>query len=177
MTLSIGERRTVTMRAVEDFDFRALLKRSPAAAIQQVTGHAVEVPVEVHEEGEDWSFVLVDPASIERELPAALTTRAAIENYVYDLIRDDPSLGAEAASSPHAFMQNRVGFDVAADQAVIVRREGPGTLVLVIPNPDTIDQLDDNMLDLVAGGGQTGSNNPQATMDSRAKEGGPSNGG
>jgi hypothetical protein len=126
--------------------------KDPRAGIREVTGKtlACDVQIELVDEGdEDWCFVLLDPAMIDGTLPAPVDARSAVENDVYAMLRDRPSLTPGAVAEPVAFLRERLGVDVGG---IHLRKEPPGMIVLVLPGRAN-NELSDEMLDLVAGGG------------------------
>jgi hypothetical protein len=129
----------------------------PRRAVAEATGKSLPEAerVELVEEGETaWSFVMIDPAAIDAALPEPRDARSAIENEVYGLLRDQPALADQAERDPVAFLRDRFGVEVTA---VDFRREGAGETLLLLPNIDTREELSDELLDLVAGGGDPGS--------------------
>jgi len=154
VTLSVAQRRIIGNQAAEDSAFQALLKRDPVAAIKRSTGCDLpqDCVVDVVEEGREWAFVLIDPAAVEDELPAPADLRAHVENSAYALLRDDPSASSEIRDDAALFVRSRLGLDLGADP-IVVHDEVRGALTLIIPNRDERDGLSDDLLDLVAGGG------------------------
>jgi hypothetical protein len=155
--LSIAHRRAITDRAMSHADFRDLMLSDPRRAVMEATGASFssDERVEVVREGDvAWSFVLVDPAEIDATLPEPQDARSAVENEVYTLLRDEPGVADVAAADPVAFLRERFGVEVTA---VDLRRESKGETLLVLPNIGSREELPDDMLDLVAGGGDSGS--------------------
>ncbi len=153
--LTIAERRQVADRSAEP-DFRDLLRSDPRKAIISATGRSLPdaATVALVEESADaWSFVLVNPADIEAVLPDPLDARSAVDNQVYALLRDEPALADAAERDPIAFLRERFGVEVPA---VDVRREGAGETLLVVPHLAAREELSDELLDMVAGGGEPG---------------------
>ena len=78
--------------------------------------------------------------------------RSAVENDVYSLLRDRPDLADAAAQDPVGFVRSH--FDIDMDGFdVDLRREGPGSAIIVLQNIEEREQLSDDMLDLVSAGG------------------------
>lgn len=153
--LTIAERRMVSERTL-DRDFRELFRSDPRGAIASATGRALpgSDAIEVLEETADaWSFVLIDPAGIDRTLPAPQDARSAIENEVYALLRDQPALVDIAERDPTNFLRERLGVEVPA---IDIRREGKNQTIVVLPHLGSREELPENLLDLVAGGGDPG---------------------
>jgi hypothetical protein len=156
MALSIAERRAVSMKSLQQPDFRQRLKADARAGIREATGKSLPagLQIEVIDEGEqDWCFVLLDPASIDVMLPAPMDSRSAVENDVYALLRDQPALAPVAQADPVGFLRERLRIDVSG---VKVRKEEAGAMLIVMPNPVSQDELSDELLELVAGGGDPG---------------------
>jgi len=154
VSLSVAQRRTIGNQAASDAAFQALLKRDPAEAIKRSTG--LDLPrdcvVDVVDEGKEWAFVLLDRATLEDGLPVPTDLRGQVENSAYALLRDDPAAASEIRQDPAIFVRNRLGLDLGSDP-IVVHDEAPGGLTLIIPNRDERDGLSDDLLDLVAGGG------------------------
>lgn len=169
MKMTIAARRAVTELAAASFDFRNLLKARPAAAIQQATGITVdpEIRIAVIEEGSDWDFVMVDGTGIEADLPDALDVRLAVENQAYAMLRDQPDCRAEAEASPRNFIRDRLGIELPVESGVTLHPEATEALVLVIPNKEVRETLDEDMLDMVAGGGSPASNSDMVQPEKR----------
>jgi len=165
--LTIAERRTVSERTL-DRDFRELFRRDPRGAITVATGRALPVSdaIEVLEESADaWSFVLIDPAGIDRTLPEPQDARYAVENHVYALLRDEPALMDIAERDPTSFLRERLGVEVAA---IDIRREGKNQTIVVLPHLESREELSENLLDLVAGGNDPGCQSGHSSQDKKA---------
>ena len=169
MQITVAERRAIMNTSMLEPDFRELLQRDPRAALKDVTGKQASsnVDVIVVEETEAaWEFVIPTEGSIEAELPMPTDARAVVENDVYALLRADPSLRSKIESDPKGFLVERFGMDLG-ETGVNVRTERAGQFMLVLPYAQGREELPDEMLDLVAGGGdagcQNGNNNSQRT--------------
>lgn len=161
--LSIAQRRSISTRSVFDRAFRHWLGHDPRAALADALGSALPrgQAVEVLEEsGSRWAFVLPVVADIELELPVPADARSAVENEVYAVLREEPEMVEMAARDPRAFLLERFGVDV---NGIDLRRERAGTTVIVIPHQGAREELDDDMLDMVAGGGNQPTGTPEET--------------
>jgi len=154
MSLSIAERRTISSAAYWDDDFRKALLDEPVSVLSKTLGRpiAADTRVEFMHETDKWCFVMLDADKIDAELPAAVDARSAVENDVYSLLRDRPDLADAAAQDPVGFVRSH--FDIDMDGFdVDLRREGPGSAIIVLQNIEEREQLSDDMLDLVSAGG------------------------
>jgi hypothetical protein len=152
-TITIADRRAVMTASMLEADFRDLMRRDPRAGFQRATGRSApqDARIAVLEEQPDaWEFV-VPAGPIDSELPQPSDARGAIENDVYDILRDEPGVRARAMNDPKAFLAERLQFDIG-DAAIHVREEQAGELLLVLPCGDSRDQLVDSALDLVSAG-------------------------
>jgi len=169
MKMTIAARRSVTELAAASFDFRKLLKARPAAAILQATGISMDpaIRIAVIEEGLDWEFVMVDSTAIEADLPDALDVRLTVENLAYALFRDQPDCRVEAEASPRTFIRDRLGLELAPEARITLHPEATEALVLVIPNKEVRETLDEEMLDRVAGGANPACNSDMVDLPKR----------
>lgn len=167
MTLSIAERRQITDRAAAEEDFRRRLLQDPRRVTEEVTGRAVSEHVAVITEEDGWEFVLPSTGAYAEELPLPRNPREAIENEALEVLREHPGLREQVLQDPKRFVYDRLGLSL--DGEAKVRAEGQNELLLVIPNQEEREVLSDESLDLVAGGGQVGSNCPPATEQPRVK--------
>lgn len=158
--LTIAQRRCLSTRAMFDPAFRARLASDPRAAVAEAVGAlpADQTVAVIEETATRWAFVVPSLQDIESHLPAPTDARSAVENQVYALLRDEPEAIETAARDPRGFLLERFGVSVGG---IDLRREGAGTTVIVIPHQTAREELDDDMLDLVAGGG----NNPMEHPD------------
>lgn len=155
MTLSVAERRTISTRALFDPDFRSSLVADPHEAVSEALGHPLPAGLElelIEESADSWAFVMLPSAAIAMGLPEALDARAAVENDVYTVLRDDPQAIIVAKNDPVAFMRDRFGLEI---QGVALYEETAGRAMIVLPNnaAATGEELSDDMLDLVSAGG------------------------
>lgn len=155
--ISIADRRAIMTHSMASPDFRNLLRGDPRAAVEQVTGRppSGEARISVVEEQpEAWEFVI--PASaIDAKLPAPEDPRSVVENDVYEMLRDDPTVRARVVGDPKAFLAEKFQLDLGPT-GVNVREERAGELLIVLPYRDGREELNDEVLDLIAGGGQEG---------------------
>ena len=164
--LTIAQRRSISTRAIFDPVFRERLGQDPRAAIAEALGSALppEEIVEVLKEGATrWAFVL--PANIEHQLPEPTDARSAVENELYSVLREEPETIEAAARDPRAFLLERFGVEVGG---VDLRRESAGTTVVIIPHQSAGEELEDEMLDLVAGGGSPPTNTAASTGSAKS---------
>lgn len=157
MNLTIADRRALADKAARSARFRNKLASDPLAAIKEATGRAPfeTLAVKIVEEDAAWCFVLPGSGDIEATLPVPADDRTAIENDVYALVRDKPALRQQAVRDPKRFLRDYFGVDLG-HTAVELLQEEPGTAIIVMPNPALQGEMPDELLDLVAGGGQSG---------------------
>jgi len=151
-SVTIADRRAI-IAASTSRDFRDLLRRDPRAGFECATGRSApsETRLSVIEEQADiWEFV-VPAGTIETQLPEPVDARGVVENQVYDILREEPDIRRRAIQDPQAFLADRM--PLIRDTRVNVHDEQPGEVVLVLPYRDSRDELSDDSLDLVAGGG------------------------
>jgi hypothetical protein len=161
--LTIAQRRSISNRCSFDQAFRRKLGRDPRAALAEALGSSLpsDETVEVLEESPSrWAFVLPEIDDIEPDLPPPTDPRSAIENEIYSALREEPETIETAARDPRAFLLERFGVEV---NGVDLRREFAGTTVVVIPHQSAREELDDEMLDMVAAGGNVPLNNAENT--------------
>lgn len=158
--LTIADRRAVMNAAMREPDFRDLLKRDPRGAITRAAHRGVpeDMRITVLEEQSDaWEFVI--PAqTIDARLPEAEDVRSTVENDVYALLRDEPSIRAQIVDQPKTVLEGRLRVFVGNDR-VNVHEERPGDLILILPHVEAREELTEDALDLVAGGGDSGCTN------------------
>jgi len=155
--LSITERRQVSAQAYWDDDFREALFRDPVPALSKTLGREFpsDTQVELLRETDKWCFVLPNADQIDSDLPEARDARSVIENDIYALLRDTPSLVEDAARDPVQFVKSQFQFDLS-DTGVVLRREAPGSTIIILPNFEAREELSDEFLDLVSAGGENG---------------------
>ena len=161
MQLSVSNRRAVMNMSMLEQAFRDELRRDSRAALKRATGKDVhaDAKVELLEEDEkNWAFVVPSEGSIEDDLPPATDARAAVENDVYALLRAEPAIRTRLESDPKTFLKERFEIDLG-DAGVNLRSETKDELVLVLPFVTGREELPDELLDLVAGGGDPGCQN------------------
>ena len=156
--LTISERRAIMTTSMLQPDFRDLLRRDPRGAVERFSGKPVPDGTRVlavEESSDAWEFVLPS-TPIDAELPFPSDARGVVENDVYALLRDEPQARARVLSDPKGFLADRLQLDIGSS-GVNVREEQPGELLIIIPFGDSRDELNDSALDMVAGGGDPGS--------------------
>ena len=166
--LTIAQRRSISTRSTFDQAFRRQLGRDPREALAEALGlplpsdEAVEI---LEESATRWAFVLPEVADIEPELPPPTDPRTAVENEIYSVLREEPETIETAARDPRAFVLERFGVEV---NGVDLRRECVGTTVIVIPHQSAREELDDEMLDMVAAGGSVPQNGEESTGSAKS---------
>lgn len=169
--ITIADRRTIMTNAVSHADFRDLLRQDPRAAIAQTIGTAPEGRISVIEEQPDaWEFI-IPAGAIEADLPAPVDPRSVVENDVYELLRDDPEARARVTAAPKTFLAEKFQLDIGP-AGVNVREEAADELLIVLPYREGREELSDDALDLVAGGGQQGCQTGGPINSERPKDGG-----
>ena len=157
--MTVAERRAIMSMSIQEEEFRDLLQRDPRKAIKDVTGKEIFSDVDViviEETASAWEFVIPVEGSIEADLPMPVDARALVENDVYTLLREDPTLRSTIESDPKGFLVDRLQMDLG-QTGVNVRTERDGQIMLILPNVHGREELADELLDLVAGGGDAGS--------------------
>jgi len=160
--LTIAQRRSISLRSMVDPGFRARLAHNPRVGLAEALGTKLpkgQIVDLLEESASRWAFVLPGIDDIEQDLPAPTDQRSAVENEIYAALREDPEMIETAARDPRAFLFERFGVEV---DGVDLRRECPGITVIVLPHRAAREELDDEMLDLVAGGG----NRPTGEIES-----------
>lgn len=170
--ISIAERRTIMTNSMTQPDFRDLLRRDPRAAVEQVTGRATFAAAHVsvvEEQGDAWEFV-VPAGAIDAELPAPEDPRSVVENDVYAMLRDGHTILERVVGDPKGFLAEKFQIDLGPT-GVNVREERAGELLLILPYRDSREELNDDALDLVAGGGQSGCQTGKALVEDNRSSG------
>lgn len=166
--LTISQRRSLSTRALFDQAFRKALVDDPQAALADALGidfPADEAVAIIEESATRWAFVLPVVSDIEAELPEPTDARTAIENQVYAVLRDEPDTVEIAARDPRTFLFERFGVEV---NGIDLRRECAGMTVILIPHEASREELSDEMLDLVAAGGNVPINNADSTGSAKS---------
>jgi hypothetical protein len=168
MNLSIADRRALANKAARNAPFRKKLATDPRAAIEEATGRVLSgnIAVKIVDENGAWCFVVPMSSEIAATLPEPTDDRSAIENDIYTLIRDQPALRQDAMRDPKRFLREYFAVDLGQTTVELFQEE-PDTAIIVVPNPAMQGELQDELLDLVAGGGPQTCNTNTVTKNVR----------
>lgn len=160
--LSFVEKRLIEA-AADDPEVRAQLKQEPARVVSRILDRPMpaDIEVRVHEEGDGEVIFALPPLGVAQEVPEPSTRRHVFENVLIERHNQDAdgSIRKAALAQPLKVFEeltgNGIGDILAPDQKPRLLEDSATCCHLVLPQETERfgDELPDDLLDYVSGGG------------------------
>lgn len=160
LSLSLSARRAVIARTEREPAFRDMVMRAPKEAIATATGIRLDdgVAVTVLSDQPGHRHIWLPPSASDIGVPGD----GGMAGIAVILDRDDPGFRAALKADPLGEMTSRLGIAAPAGLTLSVVEETAETLILILPPPAANDdELSDEVLDMVSGGGNSKMDNPE----------------